>query len=354
MTMKKYFKLSSAIIALAIVATSCEDLQKVTPVPSTSSSTLSANFLLINASPDAPSLDFYVNNVMAGASVANGQGQSGYTAVAVTTNSVGANTNIRAKASSGTIGGILGSNDLIFRAGNNNTNNFVAADGGSYTLIVVDTLNRPVPVRTLNSSNFGDVTYYSSKSSFTAKQKSDGVTDTVINLSVGSNNSITTANLLKKYNNNALPSFFVPIGVVPLGSSDVGGIRFLLLTDNLPLPATSPVFPVPTAGKFAARFVNAVPDGASATCKINAVTVGGLTTYPMAQANFNPTVGSRSATASFTNNVTATGTYDIVVTMGTTTTTLKSQTFADGGIYTVVLTGQVAKGNLAVTLVKNK
>lgn len=352
--MKKYIKLSSAIIALAVIAVGCEDLQKVTPVPSTSSSTLSANFLLINASPDAPSLDFYVNNVMAGASVANGQGQNGYTAVGVTTNSVGANTNIRAKASSGTIGGVLGSNDLIFRAGNNNTNNFVAADGGSYTVIVVDTLNRPVPVRTLNSSNFGDVTYYSSKSSFTAKQKSDGVTDTVINLNVGSNNSITTANLLKKYNNNVLPSFFVPIGIVPLGSSDVGGPRFLLLTDNLPLPATSPVFPVPTAGKFAARFVNAVPDGTSATCKINAVTVGGLSTFPMSQASFNPSVGSRSTTVSFTNNVTSIGTYDIVVTMGTTTTTLKTQTFADGGIYTVVLTGQVAKGNLAVTLVKNK
>jgi len=332
----------------------CEDLQKVTPVPNTTSSNLTANFLAINASPDAPSLDLYVNNVMTGASVTTGQAQAGYTSVSVTTNGVGANTNIRAKASTGSIGGILGSNDLIFRAGNNNTNNFVAAAGGSYTLVVVDSINRPVPVRTLNSSNFGDVTYYSSQSSFTAKQKSDGVTDTVIQLSVGSNNSVTTANLLKKYNNNLLPPFFLPIGIVPLGSSDVGGARFLLITDNLPLPATSPVFPVPAAGKFAARFINASPDAGSATCKINSATVGGATTFPMLQANFNPSVGSRSTTVGFTNSVTAIGTYDVVVTVGSATVKLTAQTFADGGIYTIVLSGRVAKNSLTLTLVQNK
>jgi hypothetical protein len=355
--MKTYLKISGSILAMTMMVMGCEDLEKVTPAPSASASNLTANFLMINASPDAPSLDFYVNNVKAGASVTSGLGQAAYNTVSVTTNSVGANTNIRAKATSGTIGGVLKSSDLIYRAGNNNSNDFVAAAGGSYTLIVVDSLNRPVPTRTLNASNFGDVTYYSSKSTFTGKQKSDGVTDTVINLNVGSNNSIVTANLLKKYNNNALPSFFVPIGVVPLGSSDVGGIRFLLLTDNLPLPATSPLFPVPVSGKFAARFINAVPDGASATCKINGATVGGLTTFPMTQANFNPSVGSQAYLTSkgslFTNNVTAAGTYDIVVTMGAGTYKLTSETFADGGIYTVVLTGQVAKGNVAVTLVKN-
>jgi len=318
-------------------------------------------------------LDLYVNNLMTGASLTTGQGQAGYTSVPVTTNSVGANTNIRAKASTGLIGGILGSNDLIFRAGNNNTNNFVAAAGGSYTLIVIDSINRPVPIRTLNSSNFGDVTYYSSKSSFTAKQKSDGVTDTVIQLSVGSNNPVTTANLLKKYNNNALPSFFLPIGIVPLGSSDVGGPRFLLLTDNLPLPATSPVFPVPTSGKFAVRFIHASPDAGSVTCKVGttsltsglSVNTGGQFSFVMTQGNFNPSVGSRSAntiTASplpaypngFANNFAAIGTYDVVATVGTKTVTLPSQTFADGGIYTIVLSGRFAKNNLALTLVKNK
>jgi len=352
--MKTILKISTVVIVAALITSGCEDLQTVTPVPNTTSSNLTANFLAINTSPDAASLDIYVNNLITGASVSAGQGQTGYTSVPVTTNSVGANTNIRAKATSGSIGGILGNSDLIFRAGNNNSNNFVAAAGGSYTLIVIDSVNRPVPIRTLNSSNFGDVTYYSSKSSFTGKKKSDGVTDTVINLIVGSANPVTTADLLKKYNSNALPSYFLPIGIVPLGSSDVGGPRFLLITDDLPLPATSPLFPVPTATSFAARFINASPDAGSATCKINSVTVGGATTFPMTQANFNPSVGSRSATVSFTNNVTPTGTYDIVVTVGTATIKLTAQAFAGGGVYTIVMSGRVAKNNLALTLVRNK
>jgi hypothetical protein len=220
-------------------------------------------------------------------------------------------------------------------------------------------LSRPKPIRTLNSGGFGDVTYYSPVASFTAKKISDPASDTTIQLSVGSNNSIVTANLLKKYNNNALPSFFIPIGTVPLGSTDVGGIRFLLITDELPVPSSTRL-PVPTTGNFAARFVNASPDAGTVSCKINGVSLtSGLFSYPMTQANFNPSVGSRggSATApvtvSFKNDFSAIGTYDINVTVGANTITL-TKDFADKGIYTVVLTGSLAKGTLAVALVQHK
>jgi hypothetical protein len=363
--MKTILKASIIFLIALLTTTGCEDLERVTPVPNTTSSNLTANFLAVNASPDAPSLDLYINNVLTGASVSSGQAQTGYANVPITTNGVGANTNISAKATSGSIGGILGSNNLIFRAGNANTNNFVAAAGGSYTLIVIDSINRPIPIRTVNDKNFGDTTFYSPQSSFTAKKKTDGVTDTIIQLSVGSNNPVTTARLLRKYNKGKLPSFFLPIGTVPLGSSDVGGLRFLLYTDNLPIPAippaTVPVFPVPSSGKFAVRFINASPDAGTATAyKIGTTSVTGSFTYPVTQANFNPSVGSRSTTgtaaltAAFINNFAATGTYDITVTVGTKTVTLPAQIFADGGIYTIVLSGRLAKNNLVVTLLRNK
>jgi hypothetical protein len=92
----------------------------------------------------------------------------------------------------------------------------------------------------------------------------------------------------------------------------------------------------------------------------------GLFTYPVVRASgvYDPSVGSRSTTisgsssipfaAAFKNDFAAIGTYDITATIGTKTITLAAQTFADGGIYTIVLTGRVAKNNLALTMVKNK
>lgn len=364
------------LIAVLFAAVACEDNQSPTPkTTNTNPLTLSANFLLINASQDAPSLDMYVDNVKYGNSVSGTTGQSLYTPIPLTINaptingSAVASTNIRAKASSGSIGGVVGSSDLIFRAGNNNSNNFTAVSGGSYTLIVVDSLNRPKPLRTLNSSGFGDVTYYSSVSSFTAKKISDASADTVIQLSVGSSNSVDLANLLKKYNGGNLPSFLVPIGTVPLGSTDVGGVRFLLITDELPLPSSTRL-PIPTAGKFAVRFVNASPDAGTVNCKINGVSViNGLNysstgtvgfSYPMTQANFNPSVGSRGGsatspvTAGFKNDFAAAGSYDISVVAGAKTVTSNAQTFVSGGIYTVVLTGSFSKNTLAIALVQHK
>jgi hypothetical protein len=353
--MKTIFKTAlPAVVALTLLG--CEDLQKVTPSPNTTPTNLTTNILFVNASPDAPSLDLYVDNIMTGTSVITGQTQTSYATVPLTTNGLGnvGNINLRAKATSGSIGGVLGSSDAIYRNGNTSTNNFAAANGASYTLIAVDTINRPVPLRTLNSLNFGDVTYYAPVTSFTGKTSANA--DTVIQLSPDHNNSIVTYNLCKKYNNNVAPAFFVTIGTVPLGSTDVGGLRFLLITDNVIFPATSPVFPVPTSGKFAARFINASPDAGAATCKISTFTVGGAGTYVMSQASFNPnpSVGSRSATVGFSNNVTTIGTYTVTVTAGTKTVTLTGQAFADGGVYSIVLSGSAAKNTLAIALMRNK
>lgn len=353
--MRKIFKTAFPAI-VAIMLGGCEELQKATPTPNTTSSNLTANFLFVNGSPDAPSLDFYVDNVQTGTSAASGQAQASYTTVPLSTNGIGnvGNINLRAKATGGTIGGVLGSNDLILRNGSTSTNNFAALAGGSYTLIAVDSINRPVPLRTLNALNFGDVTYYAPVTSFTGKTSANA--DTVIQLSPDHSNSIVLYNLCKKYNGNVAPSFFAPIGTVPLGSTDVGGLRFLLVADNVPFPATSPAFPAPAAGKFAARFINASPDAGSATCKISTFTVG-TSSYAMSNAGgFTPTVGSRTVTGglSFSNNLTTIGTYAITVTAGAKTVTLAGQTFADGGAYTVILTGRAAKNTLAITLVRNK
>ena len=72
----------------------------------------SANFLFVNATPDAPSLSFFVNNDKIGADAGSSASyaQASYTAVALTSpgfaGAVTANTNIKAKATSGSIGGV--------------------------------------------------------------------------------------------------------------------------------------------------------------------------------------------------------------------------------------------------------
>lgn len=335
--MNTIFKITSMMVAMAIF-TGCEELQKVTPVPNTTAANLTANFLMVDASPDAPSLNLYVNNIIAGVAVdnLNQRAQAGYTAVPITTNGVGANSNIRVKATTGTIGGTLGSNDLIFRAGNNNQNNFVAAAGGSYTLIVVDTINRLAPVRTLDTSltnNPAGNTYYYKQS----------IPTPGVLISASDYAALVPAEQLK----------CVLLGIVPLGSTDVGGPRFLVITDNLPLPAPSPVFPVivPGSNKFSARFINASPDAGSATCKIGGTSLGAAT-YPLLQGSFNPSVGSRSTTVAFVNAIT-TGSFSVTISAGPVVTPLAAQNFVDGGIYTIILSGSKAKNTLALTLIKN-
>jgi hypothetical protein len=296
---------TAALIASVMIGVgACSDPDMPEPMIDTEALPIKTNFLFINASPDAPSLDLYVNNVKVGTSLASGEAWSGYQNVDITANGVFANTNLRAKATSGQIGGELKANDLIYRAGSNNSNNFQASANLSYTIITVDSIKRPKPVRTLNANGVGDVTYYSSVSKFVAPKKLNALEDTTIELST--NNSIVTANLVKKYNGNVLPSFLTPLGVVPLGSSDPGGIRFYLLQDLFPLAADDKagIRALALSPNAPTLHMRLVP-----TAGATIVLTGSGAPYALSQSAFNPTVGSRTiipTSANFVLNTIAT------------------------------------------------
>lgn len=367
--MKNVIKIFT-ICALAGLG-ACEDVFNLTPVPAATPSTYTANFLLVNATPDAPALDLYINNLLVGSSVEPGDAQDVYNTVPITSNAVIANTNIRSSAATGDIGGVLGSSNLIYRAGSTNTNNFTAANGASYTLFAVDSINRPKPIRTLNALNLGDVTYYSSQPSFTAP-KIVGVGDTTIYLNVAtfgvddepsdefaSANSIIAFNLVKKYNGNVNPPFMTPIGIVPLGSSDVGGIRYYLWPDVF---AT---FTVPQSTTRAAfRVLNASPNSGALRIRLKYVSGPGAgdiivnavgVQYIMSNGGgFTPSVGSRTqaSAASFAVNGTADvapggvpNTYDVEVldagsvVKATTTNVTFGGTANPSSNYTFVISG---------------
>ncbi len=325
--MKLTYKFSTIIITgLMISLCACQEPDTATPAPSTTSSNLSANFLFINASADAPSLDLYVNNLKTGESEAFLTGQQGYTNVPITTNGIGANTNVRAKATSGTINGVLGSNDLIFRAGNNNSNNFIASNGARYTFIAVDTINRPSPLRTINAGNFGDTTFYNTVN---GQQ-----------LSVVDRATLPTTAKAK----------LVPIGTVPLGSSDPGGVRFLMLTD------TYPSFANGNSTKAGIRFVHASPNSSSLWIRLRPTAGGaniilGNLSYAMSFPTFSPSVGSRSATSAFSLPDIAIAGIPIVCTLEVSTTSnfstivvsVPNVTFTAGKIYTIFIGGLATK-----------
>jgi hypothetical protein len=337
-------KILSIILITAVLGTflGCEDPELPTPNVDSGGTpaNLSANVLFVNAIPSTAggSLDLYLNGVMSGNSVARAAAQTAYTNINLPTNGgftgAVANTAIRAKATTGAIGGTLATADLIYRAGNTNTTNFSAADSAFYTIITLDSLDRGKPLRTFNTLGIGDTTYF---------------------------NPLTGAYMAGK-DTWALPpsqkSRRVAIGTVPLGSTDPGGVRFLVLTDQLPLPSTTR-FPKPAAGRFAVRFVHAVPDAGTLSVTVNGTALtSGITSYPMNFPTFSPSVGSRSTTASFANNFgsLAPGNYDIVVKAGATTiATLVGANFTgDKGVYTIILTGQRNKNNLALVVIKNK
>ncbi|MFD2569688.1 DUF4397 domain-containing protein [Spirosoma soli] len=138
---------TSALLLSAVLLTSCEDTDYPAAQPATTPTTNQARFLFVNAAPGAPALNFFVENNPAAQSIAFGQ------ASAYVPSQVG-NVQLRAKAASGQIGGVLGSNDVLFRAGATNQNNFAASANASYTVFVTDTLNRPRPTTT-NGTNPG-------------------------------------------------------------------------------------------------------------------------------------------------------------------------------------------------------
>jgi len=149
--MKKQFNHIWTLVVAGTVAASaligCQDTDYPTPQPATGPSTSTARFLFVNAAPGTPALNFLVENTPVAENIAFGQSSSYVTVPSGTLQ-------VRAKAASGTIGGILGSSDVLYRAGATNQNNFAATANASYTVFVTDTLNRPKPT-TLNATNPG-------------------------------------------------------------------------------------------------------------------------------------------------------------------------------------------------------
>ncbi len=268
---------------------SCHDPEYPTPVPNPLPSGHTANFLFVNVAPDAPSLDMFINNVKTGNSLTFGQAHTGYTAVPITTSGSGrftSNTNIRSKASTGSIGGVLGSNDAILRERSTNNNNVAVVADARYTLFALDSITRPAPERKLNTSNFGDTTFF--------------------NPLTGSYISVVEKAALPP----AQRAKLVPIGTVPLGSTDPGGVRFYFVRDNYP------TFPNPNSTQSAIRLVQASPRNVNEGLyvRLNPVTpgppviaLGNNVPYvlsmatPTGDSNFNPSVGSRLVTSTAVN-----------------------------------------------------
>ena len=139
---------SVAISALTTVAViSCKDTEYPTPVPATVATTLTSKVLFINAAPST-TLNFFASNVPAGTGVALG-GSTANNVVPV------GPLQVRAKGASGNIGGVLGSADILFRAGATNNNNFITASNTNYTFFVTDTLNRPIPTTPAGATDPG-------------------------------------------------------------------------------------------------------------------------------------------------------------------------------------------------------
>lgn len=125
------------ILLAGVLLTACTKPEYPTPNPATGPSTSTARVLFVNAAPGAPQLNLLVNNVQAGNSVNFGSGQSSYSAIQA------GSVQLRGKAATGQIGGTLGANDLLFRAGTTNQTNYTAAAGRNFTVFVTDTLTRP-------------------------------------------------------------------------------------------------------------------------------------------------------------------------------------------------------------------
>jgi hypothetical protein len=245
------YKIRFSIIALVACLVACEDPEIPSANPGTGFATPSANFLLVNASPDAPPLDLFINSEKKFDKVTFLDNQldkvtfplaPNYKSVPLTSNGVFQNTAIVCKATDGVIGGVLGSKNLIYRAGNTNLNNLQAIDGGNYTVFVVDTINRPIPIRKNNALGIGDTTFF----------------------------KISDGSLISRVERAALPTSadralfpsgatfpfgkLSPLGTVPLGSTDVGGPRFYVAQDIFP------VFSASNSLQAAFRFVHLCPN----------------------------------------------------------------------------------------------
>lgn len=341
---------------IAVSFISCDENDDVTAAqPATSTNSIFANFSFINALADGGGLSLTVNGIQ-GFSANAGAGQNGYTQVPIQTGFSGANaianTAIRALANSGSIGGVLGSNPLIYRAGNTNINNLVASANAFYTVIAMDSLNRPIPQR-LFSINPATGALAAATTWYNRANGTQISNDDYLKLSAADR------------------ARCVSLGTIPAGITDPGGPRFLLMTDvYLPFPANN-------VTQSQIRFVNAVPNAYSipSETRISArlrptsgsnITLGTNTEYALSvPGSFSPSVGSRSsvpAASAFALQTTVAGGVPTNYTLELSTNgftganpvafSLPSQTFQVGKIYTVVARGVVGKsGNSALSAI---
>lgn len=268
------------------------------PIPNTFSSgaTYKATFSFANATVDAPSLDFYVNGIKLG-SATTGIGSSLGTTVQIPspgiTGGVTSNTSIRAKATNGTIGGKLGSSDLIYRSANNGTNIFAAVNNLNYTVIALDSIGRPIPKRlnrNTSTISFADVTYWNPNTqAMISASRRDSLNPANCPACINWDGAAQTPSTATEYAN------LVTMGLIPLGLTDPGGVRFYVTSDALL------TFNSGNVGTNAGiRFINAVANSNAITAAANANgTAGG----PPIHARLRPSVGAPTPLATGISSV---------------------------------------------------
>lgn len=349
-----YIKIGFLVSVIAIHG--CESVEVPDPSPASQTTGLSARFLLVNASPDAPALDLYINGAKIGNSATFPVG-TGYTTAPIFGNNTTGNTSIRVKGASAPIGGTLGTNDVVFRASSTNFNNFTALDqaninGANYSIFVVDTIARPVPLRTLNASGVADLTYFNTKTG----------------------TQISSVDFAALSASDKLLA--VSLGVIPAGTTDPGGARFWISQDIFrPNASLSPASLTSTQAEI--RVFNTVPNSVSYSnnlpgntpnpvplyVRLRPSTGTTLTLTPAAGAfyfmsvagGFTPSAGSRVVTAGFTAQTIAAGTpvvpisYTLEVSTSATfatvvsSATLTNVTFTPGKAYSIYVAGLLGK-----------
>jgi hypothetical protein len=130
--------LALVLLAAGTFLNGCKDPEYPNPKPSTTPA-LNSRILAVHASPDVPALNILVNNVPIASNLRYLQASNGYA------NAAAGPAQLRGKAANGTIGGPVGANDLLFRAGATNQNNFNFVANTNYTVFITDVLNRPRP-----------------------------------------------------------------------------------------------------------------------------------------------------------------------------------------------------------------
>jgi len=261
--MKKINKSLLITTGIALGLLACGEPELPTPNTFSSGATYKANFSFANATANGPSLDFYVNGIKLGAA-APSVGSTLFTTIQIPTpggaGTVTANAAIRSRATSGMIGGVLGASDLIYRAAASGAiNAFAAVNNGTYTVIAIDDTARVVPPRLSRrvspTLSVVDVTYWNPNTSeFISASRRDSLNPANCPACVDQTVPTTI-----EYGN------IVTIGLVPLGITDPGGLRYYVTTDA-PLFFTAATLPT-NAG---IRFVNGIYNANNVTVGANA------------------------------------------------------------------------------------